>query len=175
MRVLVFVLSLAIAAGCVKKKEVESSRPRVELRRVDNDRVELWPLSADFPFCLVFSIGQSGFFEQRTLNPDGSSLECKPGKPISGHSFRVSLDEGLTRFIVILSDQPLSAVDVAEQLDDLGKKPALSALDLSLPGRVALESLAFTPEARSGSGAAPRASSEDPDEASPVLVESQGE
>jgi len=135
---LVSVLGLVLLIGCAKGK-TENLPPGVELRQVRSGEVEIVPSVTDLGYCLVFSVAASGDLRQLTSNLEDTSFRCEPGKPIGGGPFRVATDEGRTRFLVLFSDQALSAASVAEQLYDLDGKPRVSALDLSLPGRVRVE------------------------------------
>jgi hypothetical protein len=119
---------------------------RVELRKVGGESIELVPVAGTPPYCLVFSVAESGVVRQLTMNADDASANCEPGKPIGGHPFQIPAREGKVRIYTIFSDQKLAASPIADQVRELGSKPNLTALDLRAPGRVVTDTLEFVPE-----------------------------
>src|SRR5215475_10003928 len=89
-----------LAFGC---KEPAQTVHRVELRKVNGELVELVPLPGTPPHCLAFSIAQ-GVVRQLTMNPENTSVECAPGKPMGGERFRIPAREGKVRIYVLFSD-----------------------------------------------------------------------
>ena len=116
------------------------------MRKVGAEQIELVPLAGVPPYCLVFSISQTGVVRQLTMTPDDASLECAAGSPIGGHTFQIPAREGKVRLVALFSDQKLSAPPIAEQIQELGGKPNLTVLDLRAPGRVVTDLLEFVPE-----------------------------
>jgi len=116
---------------------------RVELRKLGDDRVELVPLAGAPPRCLAFTIAEKGLVRQLTMSPEKKSLDCPPGRPIGGTSFRIPPTEGKVRIYVFFSDLQLSADSVAHQVSDLSANPSFSVLDLRLPGHVVADVLEY--------------------------------
>jgi hypothetical protein len=138
-------VALAVALGC-KERSTEPVR-HVELRRVGGESIELVPLAGTPSNCLVFSASQSGVVRQLTMNEDNTSVDCTPGQPIGKTPFRIPAREGKVRIYAVFSDQKLTAGPIAEQIEELGRKPEVTMLDLRAPGHVVGDMIEFTPEA----------------------------
>jgi hypothetical protein len=134
---------LVVVLGC---KEAAQSVHRVELRPVGGEVVELVPVAGTPPNCLAFSISEGGVVRQLTMNPDNTSFDCAPGKPIGGDRLRIPAREGKVRIYVLFSDQKLDAQPIGDQLHEFARKPDLTVLDLRAPGRIVTDVVEFTPE-----------------------------
>jgi hypothetical protein len=79
------------------------------------------------------------------MSEENESLDCPPGQPIGGASFRIPKVEGNVRIYVLFSDDKLRATSVADQMSDLAASPSFSVLDLRLPGKVVSDVLDYRP------------------------------
>jgi hypothetical protein len=134
---------LLLAFGC---KEQAQAVHRVELHKVKGELVELVPLPGTAPNCLAFTIAESGVVRQLTMNPENTSLDCAPGRPMGGEAFRIPASEGKVRIYALFSDQKLEAQPIADQIHEFAGKPNLTVLDLRAPGRVTTDMIEFVPE-----------------------------
>jgi hypothetical protein len=138
--------SLALLLFLLGCKEQAQSVHRVELRKVSGELVEIVPLPGTPPHCLAFSISKSGVVRQLTMNPENTSLDCAPGRPIGDERFRIPAREGKVRIYVLFSDQKLEAQPIADQIHEFAGKPDLTVLDLRAPGRVTTDMIEFAPQ-----------------------------
>jgi len=156
MRRLALLLALFVLSGC-DKAEPGKPAARVELRKLAANLVELVTAQGTPPYCLAFSVAETGVVRQLTMSPGTTSVECEPGRPIGGGPLRIPVREGKVRIHVLFSSQKLDAASVGEQMNDLAAGPGFSVLDLRLPGHVVSETIELTPEPepRPGGRAAP--------------------
>lgn len=140
--------ALGLLAACAVEKKAETGA-RVTLKRLTGTSFELVPGEGQHPHCLVFTLAANGVIRQLTMSRENVSYSCPAGKPIGGHSYRVPLDEGMVKVQVLFSSQKVNAASVAQQLLDLRDRAQISSIDLRLPGKAAVETISFTPEAES--------------------------
>jgi hypothetical protein len=137
----------AIAAFMSCTHSGDAPKTRAEVRRTGGTTFELVPASEQLPYCLAFTHSRKGITRQLTMSSANLAFECPAGKPVGGRAFKVPLDEGPVKLHVLFSSDRIDATTVAEQLLDQNTLEAVSVMDLRLPGRAALETLEFTPEA----------------------------
>lgn len=148
MRVLPLGLILAAAlAGC-GEKTAPTGDPRVELRQLGPESIQLLPAAGQFPFCLVFTASETGVVRRLTMPPDRMSVPCEAGQPIGGLTYKIPAREGKVKVYVLFSDQQVKADPIGTQVFELvsAKRP-VSLIDMRVPGRAQLGTLEFTPSA----------------------------
>lgn len=139
-------LALAVlVAGCPPEKKEGAAR--VALHKRTGVSFELIPAEGQLPHCLVFTTSSTGVIRQLTMSRENTSYACPAGKPIGNHPYRVPLEEGAVKVQVLFSSQKVNAASVAQQLLDLKDRPAITSMDLRLPGNATIETLTFTPAA----------------------------
>lgn len=143
-------LSLFALAACQ-----ESSRPQVakraEVRKLTGNTVEIVPTEGQLPYCLMFTITDQGkppVIRQLTMTHENRSVPCEPGKPIGGISYRIPVEEGKVRILVLMSDQKLNAGSIAQQIYELAEtNPRFLPMDLRANGQLRAEAIEFVPTA----------------------------
>ncbi len=144
MRSGAWLLAMAWLTGC---PEPRGPTTRVALQKLTGASFELVPSEGQLPHCLVFTTSSNGVIRQLTMSRENQSYPCPAGKPIGGHPYRVPLEEGAVKVQVLFTSQKVNAASVAQQLLDLKDRPAITSMDLRLPGNAAIETIAFTPVA----------------------------
>lgn len=139
-------LVAAFVAACTENKPAAPPH-RVEVKRLTGSTMEVIPTEGQMPYCLVFTISDTGTVRQLTMNGQNKSVKCEAGQPIGNHAYRVPVGEGAVRVHVFFSDRKLEAGSVAQQIYELAStNPKFTVLDLRLPGDVRSESLEFQPQ-----------------------------
>lgn len=133
-----------VAVGC--KQGTTAASARAELVTAGGATMQLIPTEGQHPYCMVFTVSEKGVIRQLTMTRENRSIKCEPGKPVAHARFRVPVEEGKVRVYMFFTDQRVQAGSVAQQLNDLRDKPALTAMDFRLPGSAAVEVLEFTPQ-----------------------------
>jgi len=142
VRVPIGALLLAAFVSCARQSEAPAHR--VEVRRLSGDTIQLIPAEGQLPYCLAFTHSEQGVTRQLTISKTNVSIQCPPGQPVLGQSYRVPVEEGKVRIFALFSDQRLQAASVVDQINEM-EKPSFTPMDLRLPGRVIVETLEFTP------------------------------
>src|SRR5207244_74088 len=127
--------------------ETDAAKGRATLHRTGGTTVEIVPSAGQLQYCLAFTHSAKGVTRQLTMSRSNLSFDCKAGSPIGGVAFRVPLDEGAVKMLVLFTSEPVNAASIAQQLLEYEDLTKLNAMELRLPGRAALELLDFTPEA----------------------------
>jgi hypothetical protein len=144
-------LGLGLLAGCDKPAPPPATGPRVTLVQKGPSSIELIPAADQYPYCLAFTLADKGPIRLLTMTEDRMAPDCPAGQPILATSFRIPPREGKVKIFVVFSDRPLESDPIARQIDDLvHQKEALTAMDLRAPGRVAVDTLEFTPQGPAG-------------------------
>lgn len=146
-------LGIAVAgalllSGCSENAKQAPSNQRVELKRLTGTTVQFVPTQGQLPYCLLFTISEKGVVRQLTMNRYNESVKCTADQPVNNVTFRIPVDEGSIRALVIFTDQKVSAGPISQQILELKEtNPKVSALDLRLPGKATTATIDFTPEA----------------------------
>lgn len=142
-------LSTFVALGCLVggcSSEPAPSQGRASLVRRGPEQVEVVPAAGQPPLCLVYTLTEGGPIRLLTMTPERMSIPCPEGAPVAGTVFRIPAREGPVRVLVVFSDQPLGADTTARQIDEcVSAKRPVTGMDLRAPGKVLVETLAFTP------------------------------
>ncbi len=141
----VTVLALG-ALGC-QREAGPAPTVRTDIKTVGGATVEFLPKAGQHPYCLLYTVSEKGIIRQLTMTRENRSIKCEAGKRIYNSSFRIPVEEGKIRAYIIYSDQRIHAGSVAQQLNDLRDKPRVTAMDLRMPGAVAVDMVEFTPQA----------------------------
>jgi hypothetical protein len=118
--------------------------PRVELRRIAGDTVQIVPGENQLPYCLVFTHSGKGVVRQLTISKNNVSVRCNAGEPVLGQTYRIPVDEGPVKIHIFFSDQRLEAASVANQLNEQSLR-SFNPIDFRLPGQVVVETIDFIP------------------------------
>lgn len=137
-------LSLSLAVGC--EKPAAAPTKRAVLNRTGGTTFEIIPSPGQHEHCLAYTVSRSGLTRQLTMSRGNQSFDCAAGRPVGGHAYRVPLNEGPVRVYVFFTSQKVNAAAVSQELLDAPDRQALSAMNMRLPGNVALEALDFSPE-----------------------------
>jgi len=138
------VLSALVAAGCTAPPTAPLHR--VELRRTGGTTFELVPAAGQHPYCLAYTVTKSGLTRQLTMSAKNQSFECPASQPVGRHGYKVPLEDGPVKVLVLFTSQVVNAGSVSQQLVEASNRQALSGLSLRLPGAATLETVDFTPE-----------------------------
>jgi len=146
MRALLVALAFA-SFGCDKAKPPAASAPRVAIVAKGPAQIELIPAAGQPPYCLVYTIPESGRpIRHLTLLEDKLSSDCPAGEPIMGSVFKIPPREGKVKIYVIFSDRALDSNSIGQQIDDLqSQETPITAMDLRAPGKVQVEVLSYLP------------------------------
>jgi len=134
-------VALVLLVACARSSV---PAPRVELRRISGDTVQIVPGVNQLPYCLVFTHSGKGVVRQLTISKNNVSVQCPAGAPVLGQTYRVPAEEGAVQIHVFFSDQRLEAASVANQLNEQAQR-SFSPIDFRLPGKVIVETLDFNP------------------------------
>jgi hypothetical protein len=138
------ILSCALLAACESKPPPPPKR--VELRQLTGNTLQLVSNQTELKYCLLYTLSEKGVVRQLTLNRKNESISCEAGKPIGNVAYRIPVEEGPVRVMVLFSDRPLNAGSIAQQIyESAATNPRFTALDLRLPGHVMTDTLQFTP------------------------------
>lgn len=148
MRALWAALGVALLIACESKPGAPERRAL--LRPTGATTFELLPTRGQDGFCLAYTLSKVGTLRLLTMSEANQSFECPAERPVGGVPYRVPLEDGPVRVFVLFTSQAVSAASVSEQLLGVGSRPGVSALDLRLPGRAALEVLDFVPRSDEG-------------------------
>jgi hypothetical protein len=138
------VLSAVFAAGCTAPPSAPPHR--AELRRTGGTTFELVPTAGQYPFCLAYTVTKAGLTRQLTMSAKNQSFECPAAQPVGHHAFKVPLEDGPVKVMVFFTSQAVNAGSVSQQIIEASNRQQLTALNLRLPGSVAIDSLDFAPE-----------------------------
>jgi hypothetical protein len=136
--------ALGLLLGCqsVSKGPTE----RVRLNKTGAATFELIPHAQQLPYCLVYSVADTGVIRQLTMNSQNASFECPAQIPVGGRPFKCVVKEGPVTIYVVQTSEVVRAAVVTQQLVEAPRRQAITAMDLRLPGQVTLERLRFAPE-----------------------------
>lgn len=158
MKVITLAAALAVLAlaGCQETQKPQAPK-RAELRTVTGNTVEVIPKEGQLPYCLVFTIAEERkppVIRQLTMIHGNRSVPCDPGKPVGGVTYRIPVEEGKIRVLVLFSDQRLNAGSIAQQIYELSdSNPRFLPMELRAPGQLIGEVIEFTPAPGDGAGA----------------------
>jgi hypothetical protein len=134
------------------EEQAATGSKRMEVKQINGTSIQIVPAAGQHPYCLVYTIAETGKVRQLTMGRYNESWKCEAGKPIGGRTFRIPRDEGKVRVLGIFSDQRLAAGPVSDQLFETvrtrkrnGGIDRLNILDMRLPGKVNTEWAEFVP------------------------------
>ena len=138
-------VALLLGLGC-SPSTPPAPVPKVILHRTGGTTFQLLPAEGQLEHCLAYTVSQRGTLRLLTMSRKNESYHCPPGKPVGNHVYRVPLNEGPVKVIVLFSSTELNAGSVSQQLLELPNPRALKTMELRLPGSANVETLDFTPE-----------------------------
>ncbi len=135
-------LGLTTVLGCTKEPPKAPNR-RAALKALSGSTFELVPEAGQWPYCLAYTVSSKGVIRQLTMSQANQSFDCPTGEAVGHHAFRVPEGEAAVKVLVLFSSQPVNAGSVARQLLEVANPTTLTAMDLRLPGQIALELIDF--------------------------------
>ncbi len=133
-----------LVAACSPGREAAPRRAAIQATGPAS--IKIVPGPGQPPYCLAFTVSETGVVRQLTMSAANESIPCAAGEAIGATEYRIPPAEGKVRVYVILSDRKLDATPIAGQVRELGKSPGFSAMDLRAPGHVVLETLEWIPQ-----------------------------
>jgi hypothetical protein len=138
------VAALLAVGACAKAPPLPLHR--VVLHRNGGSTFELVPTEGQLPYCLAWTVAEKGPTRQLTMSNANVSFSCPAGRPIGGHTWRAPVEDGAVRVLVLFTDLKVNAASVSTQIVEASDPMRLTAMELRLPGKAALETLDFSPE-----------------------------
>lgn len=136
------VVTLALAA-CSKP---DAPKTRASLVRTGGTTFQVVPSEGQHPYCLLFTVSQSGLTRQLTMSSKNQAFSCPAGAPVGKRTFKVPRNEGPVKVYAFFFTQPVNAGALAQDILEAKDRQALSVMDMRLPGQASLETLRFEPE-----------------------------